>query len=843
MKRMIGLGLALFFCVATVNAQKPTLTQEEVTSYETQIQQMVNYLQETLNFIGDSTSTAKEKETVFNDSYSKIFADDKVQIEDDLDDSRLTPINKDVQAYLKDIDFFFDYAIFSFDIQNIANLAKDDGTVFFKVTLTRKLDGKTITGETVSTVKNRFIEINLDRQNNDLKIASIYTTKLNEKEELRLWWNSLSYDWKQCLGKEIMVNDSLCMQNVMTINETNILVLKPNGTESTINGGIDNIYNKLKSVTQRQSVSLTGHNFIETLEPLSELSDLIALNISGIPIEDLAPLRNANKLKSLIANGTKIDDISALKYDIALKELNIADTYVSDLSTLANLTKLEKLNISNTMVTSLEDVTNCPGLTHLFAGGSKISDISAVDRLQNLINLDISNTTVRDITPLKNLKVLQSLNISGTPLVDISILSETENLKEVSFSNTSIKDLSPLKSHQNLTRIYCDNSRVDVAEASDFTKENPYTLVIYDTEALNIWWNNLPIYWKAVFSQQCKLSATPSTEELHQIINMKELDLSDNEYMQDLIPVSRLTNLESLNIANTEITNLEPLRGMSNLQNINLEKTFVNSLSPLENMSSLKSLDIVETQISDLSALTEDSNIDIILADNTAITTSQVVALKSKQPQVTVIYQTENLNQWWGNLNDNWKEIMRTHVPYNSVNPSSLELQKMVDLRNIDITSRTPVVTLEPIRNFLWIEVLSAANQSITDLSPIANKYQLKELYLQNNPLTNLEALATDEALEVLNVENTQIKDLTCVIRMQHLRVLNASGTGIKSLKPLSNLTELEELLINNTSVRNLSALENITSLKSLKVYNTRVKAKTIESLQQKRLDLNIVYY
>jgi Leucine-rich repeat (LRR) protein len=78
---------------------------------------------------------------------------------------------------------------------------------------------------------------------------------------------------------------------------------------------------------------------------------------------------------------------------------------------------------------------------------------------------------------------------------------------------------------------------------------------------------------------------------------------------------------------------------------------------------------------------------------------------------------------------------------------------------------------------------------------------------------------------------------------MNNLVTLNASGTPIKSLKPLSGLQKLENLFVNNTNVRSISPVENMPSLKQLKVYNTKVKKHAIEQLQEKRLDLNIIYY
>ncbi|MBO7084219.1 MAG: hypothetical protein J6W30_10285, partial [Bacteroidales bacterium] len=184
MKKTVALAIMLCCIIVNGTAQKKDqnksgLTKEEMATYEVEIKRMVNYLQETLNFIGDPTQTAQEKEIIFTQTYTKIFQNDKVQIEDDLDTKRNTNLSKDVQAYLKDIDFFFKQATFSFDVQSVANLTKENGETYFKVTMNRKLEGLTVTNDTVNEVKIRYMEINFDPKNNDLKIASIYTTKVN----------------------------------------------------------------------------------------------------------------------------------------------------------------------------------------------------------------------------------------------------------------------------------------------------------------------------------------------------------------------------------------------------------------------------------------------------------------------------------------------------------------------------------------------------------------------------------------------------------------------------------------------------------------------------------------
>ncbi len=864
MKRIALVCAIIFSFVIGAQAQKPKqshksskeqtqkLSKEEVSRYENEIRNLVTYLEETLNFIGDTASTAQEKSIVFNESWSKIFIDDKVQVEDDLDVNRTTPLNKDVQAYLKDIDFFFKKATFTFDVQSIAHSTRDDGSVFFKVTLSRHLTARTINEEPIDDIRNRFIEINLDRQKNSIKIASIYTSKINETEVLRNWWNGLSLNWKQRLGEGINLYDSIPISGVGMITTADFLASYPALDPLTgdtvlrdmlFKNDMAELDAKLKQVTQKQRVDVSGIAEIISVEPLSELSDLTCLNISGTSVSDITPLRSANKLKSLKANGTLIDDLSSLKYCLTLEELEVANTIIDDLSVLANLPNLQRINLSETQVNRTNALKNCPNLLSLNLGGTRISSIGIVEDLPLLRSLDISNTAVRDLTPVGMLKELQSLNISGSAISNLEALADMMHLNELYCSNTSISDLMPLKNQRHLGKIYCDHTQVGVAEASAFSKDNPFTLVIYDTEALRNWWDELPMYWKAVFSKQIQLDSQPTTEQLHQIINMQELDLSGNTYLQTLMPVSRLTNLRSLNIANTEINFLQPIQGLSNIESLDIQHTYIKSIEPLKEMKNLRQLNISNTLVDDLTPLANDNSIEIIIADSTHIRRMQVVALKKSQRQVHVVYQTEALTDWWTGIDPIWQAILRNAVGIQDETPNAIDLQRIIDLQELEIGAEFPIIDIEPLGGFIWLERLTINNQSVRDITPLTNKEYLVELNMQNNPISSLKPIEGSTMLELLNIENTQIGDLTPLSKMNNLVTLNAAGTPLKSLKPLSNLQRLENLFVNNTDVRSLSPIESMPSLKQLKVYNTKVRKRDVEKLQQKRMDLNIIYY
>ena len=847
--------LLIFCATISATAQQKKLTKEDIATYEKDIKNMVTYLQETFNFIGDPNQSSQEKEIIFSQSYTKVFQDDKVQIEDDLDNQRGVTISKDVQAYLKDIDFFFQYAQFTFNIQNINNLYKEDGSPYFKVTMSRKLVGKTVTNDSINDQKTRYMEINLDQKNRSLKIASIYTTKINERQTLRYWWNSMPSPWKNYFAKDLKINDTIPLKSVLQVNEGDFIygypILSNTGDETmvtawketTLKTGIDQLYNTLKTLCATQEIDVADIKTITTLEPLTELSDLVTLNLEGTNVNDLSPLRNANKLKTLNVSNTQISDLSPLKYDLMITDLDLSGTEVSDLSTLVNLVNLEKLNISNTEVSDLKPLEACSELKFLIAESSKVSNISPLAKTENLIALNVNNTKVNDLFPIGNLPALQCLKFSNTQVSSLEALGDMKTLTELYCSNTTVSDLSPLKNHRRLNKVYCDNSGVTVAQASEFSKENPFTLVVYDTHALSEWWNKLPIYWKAVFAKQANIQGNPTTEQLHEVINMTDLDLSGNEYMQNLIPVSRLTNLVNLNLSNTDISQLEPLYGMTNLETIQLEGTYVSNLTPLANMSRLRVLNINSTPVSNIVCLANDSHLETIWAEGTSVNLTQVKALKEKLPNVNVVFQSDALQNWWNGLDDTWKSVLKQHVPCANLEPTRLELHKMTGIRELSIDQENTITSLDPISNFFWLEKANFNHQGIRDIQPLANKYHLTELQLKDNPISDLTPLENDTLIAVLNLENTQIADIAQLEKLTHLRILNAGGTAIKNLKPLAKMRELEELLINNTNVKSISPIENIPSLKLLKLYNTKVKSKTVNELQLKRYDLNIVYY
>lgn len=839
MKKLLFIAL-LFLSCQGVNAQKSNLSKADLEEYSQQIRTMVKYLEETFTFIGDPENTAQEKDIIFKESYSKIFRDDEVQIEDDLDDNRSTNINKDVQAYLKDIDFFFKDVAFTLKVEDIKPQTNDNGETFFKVTMMRTIVGHNIVGDSVNSTIKRYMEVNVDRSKKELKIASMYTTKPNETEELRVWWNRMPAVWKMYFGENQYIFDSIEMNNIIHIYRDSIVIVNDSLVESTIACDMPVLYEKLTDITKITDVDVSHNKNITSLDPLIELSELEHLDCSNTFVEDISPIRNLNKINMLDISNTMITNISDLRYANNIKMLRADSIRLDNIEIIGLYGQLTNLSITATDVNDVSVLSNCEQLVNLDISGTNVTTLDSIELPQTLRFLNLSNTGIADLTPLGNLENLQVLIIDNTQVTDLSPLANLSRLDELQCRNTNISDIMPLKDLQHLVRIYCDNTQIDSEKADEFRNENRRVIVIYETRVLQDWWNRLHISWKRVFAEQNNTAIDPSPEELHNIICMKTLTLDRN--FIDALPIERLTNLEELNLENTKIADLTPLHTLHNLRYLNISNTKVYNLKPLENLASLQEINMGNTNVSSLEPLCNLSNLVKINAENTKVTSEQVFILRTAQPKVTVIYQTEELRSWWNTLDNNWREVFRSAVDIDN-NPKTEQLQAVANIEELIVDSKTIITSLEPLTKLLFLKKLIINDNHITDLSPLSELKLLKELNIDGNAISDLNVLNDVKTLEVLSIENTQVVDINPLENMQKLRILNIANTSIKNIKVLSTCTALEELNIANTNVKNLSSVEKIGTLRYIKAFNTKIKTKAIESLRNKRPDINIVYH
>jgi len=877
-------GLSQQASVADTNLQK-------VDNYREQIRRLMGFLEFSLNTLGSSETSTREKEIIINDSYQKAFLNEKVQVEDDLDENREILTYKDVQAYLKDVDFFFKEAAFTIDVQDIQSLTNDQGMTYFKVTANRNLQAVTVDDETINNNKTRYIEINLDEDEQVLKIASIYTTRLNEAQEMMAWWNGMPAGWKSILGSEYIVMEDLRLSQIDFMDDTTFLLVRevPEiiqretyvhiGNDSllilendttlkevydTLPAGKNNSLRLLKEITRRESLEVPGNLYVFDLYPVDQLTELKSLNISNTLITDLFPARNLTRLLSLNLCGTEITDLSPIRYNTQIRELYLDSSLIRSLSPIQNFTALEILHINNTLIDSLLYIRHLDSLRDLRLDNTRVSDLSPLGDLTNLENLSISGTQVDSLSSLQYLIALKRINFENTRIADLGHLSRLENLQLIDADQTQVADLEPLGNHPALEKVYCDQTRITRNLANAFMASHPNVLIIYESQALTSWWAGLNLDWQNVFMGYVKLDPKPTTEQLHQLTLLSLINIEGNDnitsleplakltnlneiqaggtYINDIAPLSELNDLRILSCAGTRVSSLMPLQALVKLEKLDFSNTLVDSLDGLKNLSHLQTLQIDRTGVDDLLPLMDCLNLRFIYCDNTKVGKMDIDDFLDKNPACLIIYKTDMLKSWWNGLLPEWKTVFTAHTRIDEP-PTREQLHTLAGLKSMDLAGNREISSLESITTLHRLEELSLANGTLQDVYPVSDLVRLKKLNLSGNPISDLSPISFLPNLQQLDISNTAISKLDAVKTLESLEQLNCSGTQIKKLDPLAYLRNLKKLECYNTGINNLKSLTGLTQLRQLVCYNTKLTAKKVETFKALMPGVEVVFY
>jgi Leucine-rich repeat (LRR) protein len=207
-----------------------------------------------------------------------------------------------------------------------------------------------------------------------------------------------------------------------------------------------------------------------------------------------------------------------------------------------------------------------------------------------------------------------------------------------------------------------------------------------------------------------------------------------------------LTQLQSLNLDNTSISDLKSLQNLNQLIDLNLSSTSTSDLTPLQNLMQLKFLRLFNTSVSDLKPL------------------------------------------------QNLTHLQSLDLAYSLISDLK-SLQNLTQLRDISL-SYTSISDLNPLQDLTHLRVLDLSFTSISDLTPLQNLMQLKFLRLFNTSVSDLKPLQNLTQLQSLDLGYSPISDLKPLQNLTQLKSLDLGSTSISDLKPLHNLTQLQTLIL-----------------------------------------------
>ena len=786
-------------------------TKDEVKDFSQKVEDQIRFLEYFLNTVGSEQTSARDKDVIIRDSYSKIFRDEKVQVEDDLLLDRKVITNKDVTAYLKDVEFFFKDAQFKFKVREVKPALRENDALFFIVSLDRTLSAVGLNNEKIENTQPRFIEVNLDKNSNELKIASIYTTKLSRDKELTEWWNNLSYEWSSYFrGKFDFTEDSLTLDQILKISDTD-------------------------------SIVLSGNKIIQDLSPIHALRELKYVDISNSNVQDLSPISNVTFLSYLDISNTPAEDIQFIKYSDRLTYLDISGTRISDIEELNNLKNLRHLKIINTSLQSFGVLNSFQALETLDLEECGFSNLENISALQNLRALSLKGNYLINFGFLSELKELQTLNLEETNIMDLAPLSGLSKLRIVNVNGTEISSLDALDGLEGLEKVYADQTSISEEVADSFAIRNRSVLLIHQVEDLQAWWESLPQGWEEVLMKaHPQIQSRPSVEELYAIVGVDSLDMSGSGVV-NLRPIVKFKKLIKLSFNNTKIHDLSPLSELRTLEEIRGNSSAITNVGPLANLRSLKELHFNSTNIASVAPLNRLENLSFVDIDNTEVPKSEIQELVQALPEVNVIFRTTELQAWWESLSDAWRTVFQGHFELGD-DPTSSELHAMTASPNLKVEGGQ-INAVDPLLAFYNLRELDIQNVPLSEVSPLSQIVTLRHLTIIQAPISGLTPLSQLPELEYLNLSNTGIDDLRPLQSLQSLRTFIASGTNIRNLRGLDGLFALEELDIASTNVRSLNPIMDLRNLKSLVCFNTRINNRQISNFQKANPECDVRYY
>jgi len=356
------------------------------------------------------------------------------------------------------------------------------------------------------------------------------------------------------------------------------------------------------------------------------------LNCDGRNIHDIWGLWVFDNLRTVTLNDNPIMDLGGeLDSMQRLQELHLHNTLVADINTLWNNPELSYVGVNNLPLNDPEQVNNLSGnifvdgavqatvalsslvfsdvqlqqcvddqglinvreLTDLGCNGYGISDISDIHQLTNLFSLNLSgNSDIVDLSPLtqlasltnvsltslllsdgqmanvSNIMRLEDLDISNNDtLTDLGPISNASQLRAIHLWGSNSYDLSPLTTIPMLHMVALDyvqlSNGVDVfsqmSALDNLYLNGEISYADFETLLLSVSLSSLSQGWNSQFDDsylQLIIAHQP---------NLYTLDITQTE-LTDLTGIDTLLNLNHIGIGNTQVVDIQLLIDLRNAQ-------------------------------------------------------------------------------------------------------------------------------------------------------------------------------------------------------------------------------------------------------------------------------------
>ena len=404
---------------------------------------------------------------------------------------------------------------------------------------------------------------------------------------------------------------------------------------------------KLSTLGGLVTLNLSG-NQVANLSPLTALTGLRTLYLDENPITDFSPLTQLSGLTSLSLKGIPITQSQLETLSRALPNCAIhseqAQEETQDI-TFGGVTfssTVTDLDLSEMGLRDISALANCQYLIHLNLSGNSISDLSPLMNLPYLQWLDISYNAVSDLRPLMGIDTLTFLNAAGNSINSTSALTMMNGLGTLYLDENPIWDFSGLRKVKTLSVLGLNNTGLDDVGLS-------YLKGLSMLSVLNIE-NNSDLTGEAVDELKTYLNACEiNHSQLSYAVNFDGVEvLSDTVVLDlqglqiaDIDNIRKLGSLEVVNLSNNMISNLYPLEYADSrftIISLSLRDNLIQDLTPISFLTQIETLDLANNDISSLQPLMTLTTLRTLILTGNPLSEEEVVMLRNTLIDCDIIF-------------------------------------------------------------------------------------------------------------------------------------------------------------------------------------------------------------
>ncbi|CAL6073294.1 Conserved_hypothetical protein [Hexamita inflata] len=637
------------------------------------------------------------------------------------------------------------------------------------------------------------------------------------------------------------------------------------------------------SLEINSDASITSFGFVDHWK----LTSLKIVDCPNLSLERAPKLLTSLTITECGLKSTKGIDNAKL-----LTHLSLRNNSLSDLEDLEKLTALEELDLSFNQLYQIDQVSALIKLKSLNLRRNNLIVVKPVETLQQLQFIDISENQIQDLQYVKALPKLSWDMIAQQTepvLVDYqkylgegtteqeakmfaaSIINDQKTSKQIIYDTKMIRKFKDKVQNGSL-EISFDNNVTSFGFVDQF-KLNSLKI----TNCPNLTLERTPKLLQYLTINECGLQCTEGIQNATQLTSLN----LQNNLINDLKDLDKLTLLQNLDISNNQLFDITNVGKLMKLQTLNLQNNKLMICKPLEALKLLTNLQIDGNMLQDLIYVKklEKFNWDMITEQNepnnqdyhnffnkmtqqkcsealiqgyvTDLTNDSFISKQIIHDALMIRkYQTQVLNGKLIIQNDPKLQSIE-FVDY--INVKELIVMNCYDF----ILERCPkkvlkltinscnLSILQGIEHMVQLTNLNLSMNQLKDISMLASLKNLTHLDLGQNNIENINVLTNFKKLISLDFSQNLVADILAIVQLTQLQILDLSYNFISSLDDLSDLTSLIRLNVSKNNIVNINSLKGMINLVYLNISFNKIISleicKQLPRLHDLRLEQNLI--